>query len=217
MPPNMKFISMISLIGLAYLVSIVIAMHKLRPDLDARSRYISEYAVGPYGWLAKGSFLAYGVAILGVYLGLQAVLPVRTEFSLGLTLLAISGVTKVIMSFFNTDLKHEKMSLHGSMHTIASSVGVAASAIGSIFLSFKFPLDKSTESISFVTQMVAIVGSILVALLFIGLLGDLAVKYDKNIPRIILRLASLTGISERLLLGISVVWFTVLAVWILNR
>ncbi|MDP4128272.1 MAG: DUF998 domain-containing protein, partial [Bacillota bacterium] len=82
---NTNFIASISLIGIAYVVVIIVAMHKLRPDYDPRSRYISEYAVGKYGQLASSSFVIFGLAILGIYLCLNTVLSVRVRSSLGLT------------------------------------------------------------------------------------------------------------------------------------
>lgn len=63
---NNELVAMISLLGLTYLVFIIIVMHKVRPDYNPRSRYISEYAVGKYGKLAASSFVIYGLAILGL-------------------------------------------------------------------------------------------------------------------------------------------------------
>lgn len=206
----MKWIAIISLIGLTYLVVIIIVMHKLRPDYNPRSRYISEYAVGKYGQLASSSFVIYGLSILGIYLCLQTVLPDRAKSNIGLSLIAIWGVAVVITGFFKVDLKHEPMSLHGTVHSIASNIGVIASAMGLVFLSFNFTLNESTQSMAFVTQMIAIVASVLGVLLFLGLLADMALKYRHNVPGILLSLHNLTGLTERLLLGTSVVWLIII-------
>ena len=211
---NIKLIAMISLIGLAYFMIIIIAMHKLRPDYNPRSRYISEYAVGKYGQLAASSFVFYGLSILGIYLCLQTVLPIRAKSNIGLTLLAIWGISVVITGFFNVDLKAERMSLHGTVHTIASCTGVATSVIGLIFLSLIFTHNESTQSIAFVTQMITVIALILAVFLFLGLLGDMVLKYHRNVPGIILSLHKLTGLTERLLLGISVVWLMIIVNYI---
>jgi hypothetical protein len=214
---NFKSMAMISIIGLVYLVIIIIAMHKLRPDYNPRSRYISEYAVGKYGQLATSSFVIYGLAILGIYLCLKTVLPFNVKANLGLTLIAIWGVAKVITGFFNVDLKDKQMSLQGTVHSIASCIGVAAFVIGLIFLSINLAHTESTQSIAFFTQIVAILASILVVLLFLGFLGDLALKYNHPVPSIIFLLHKLTGVTERLLLGISVVWLMIIAKSILSE
>ena len=122
---NIESTAMISFIGLGYFVVIMILMHKLRPDYNPRSCYISEYAVGKYGRLAASSFVLYGLGILGICLCLHTVLTTRVQSNIGLTLMAIWGVAVIITSFFNTDLKAEQMSLHGTVHTIAANIGVA--------------------------------------------------------------------------------------------
>ena len=207
---TIESIAMISSIGLAYFVVIIIAMHKLRPDYHPRSRYISEYAVGEYGQLAASSLVFYGLAILGINLCLHTILPDRAQSNIGLTLIAIWGVSVVITGFFDTDLKAEKMSLHGTVHVIASNTGVAASALGLTFLSFSFTLNDSTQSIAFITQTIAVVAIILAVLLLLGLLGDMALKYHHKVHGLLLSLLKLTGLTERLLLGISVVWLTII-------
>lgn len=207
---DIRLITMISLIGLAYHVGIVMIMHKLRPDYNPRSRYISEYAVGKYGQLAASSFVFYGFAILGIHLCLLAILPVRAKSDIGLTLMAIWGIAVVITGFFNVDLKAKQMSVHGVIHTIASSTGVAAFVIGIIFLSFRFALNESTQSIVFVTQIIAITASVLSVCLFLGVLVDIALKYHHDVRGILLSFHNLTGLTERMLLGISVVWLIII-------
>lgn len=109
------------------------------------------------------------------------------------------------------------MSLHGTIHLITSGVGVAASELGLIYLSFNFAHDESTQSIAFVTQVTAIIGLILTVFLLLGLIGDLMLRYRKNIKGILLIISGCVGLTERLLLSISIVWLTIIVIWILNR
>ena len=211
---NVKLIALLALIGLVYFVVIIIVMHRLRPDYNPRSRYISEYAIGKYGPLAASSFVIYGLAILGLYLCLESVLPVIAKSNTGLTLMAIWGVATVITGFFDVDLKDEPMSLHGTVHSIVSEIGVFASVLAFIFLSSNFAHHESTQSMAFVTLMIGIGASILKVLLFLGILGDLALKYNRNVSGTLFTLHNLTGLTERLLLGISVVELMIIVHWI---
>ena len=102
------------------------------------------------------------------------------------------------------------MSLHGTMHTIATNIGVAASMTGFMFLSYSFVFDASAQSIALVTLVIAIIALILTGLLFLGLVGDLLLKYNHNVPKILFSLHELTGLTERLLVGVSVVWLIVI-------
>lgn len=202
---NVELVTRISLLGLGYLVVITIALHKLRPDYNPLSRYISEYAVGEYGMLAASSFVVFGLTILGIYWCLQLVLTIGVNTSIGLTLMAIWGVSKVIIGFFKVDLKGEQMSLHGTVHSIASGIGVAASVIGAIILS---------QSIAYVAQIIAVIALVLAVLLYIGFISDLALKYNHKVPEILFSFHKMTGFMERLLLGISVVWLIIVVNWI---
>ncbi|WP_461390811.1 DUF998 domain-containing protein [Desulfosporosinus fructosivorans] len=207
---NIKLIAMFSLIGLFFFMVIIIAMHILRPDYNPRSRYISEYAVGKYGQLAASSFVIYGLAILGIYLCLQTILSTRAHSNTGLAPMAIWGVCIAITGFFNVDLKDKQMSWHGTVHSIASVIGVAASVIGLILFSSIFALNESTQNVAFVTRIIAIVILILAMLLFLGILGDMALKYHHNVPAILLSFHNITGLIERSLIGFSVVWLIII-------
>lgn len=193
----------ISQIGIGYIVVIIVIMHKIRQDYNPISRYISEYALGKYGQLASSSFIIYGLSILGIYIGLSQVLHSKIGLNIGLTLIAIWGMSKVIIGFFRVDLKDQKLTIQGTVHSIASIIGVASYAIGSIIL-----------STSFFTLMLAKVALVLVILLFVGILGDLAVKYDCKIPNILWILHNFTGLIERILSGISVLWLLIMANWL---
>ena len=112
-------------------------------------------------------------------------------------------------------LKDKQMSLHGTVHSIASNLGVVASVIGSIWISINFAHSESTQSLAFNTLIIAIAALILAVFLWLGLLGDLALKYQHNVSSIILSFHNLTGLTERLLLGISVLWLIIIVDWII--
>jgi len=49
-------IASIAIVGISYFLTTVIALHFLRPDYDPASRFVSEYAVGSYGFLMTSAF-----------------------------------------------------------------------------------------------------------------------------------------------------------------
>jgi len=113
-------------------------------------------------------------------------------------------------------LKDKQMSLHGTVHSIASNLGVVASVIGSIWISINFAHSESTQSLAFNMLIIAIAALIWAVFLWLGLLGDLALKYQHNVSSIILSFHNLTGLTERLLLGISVLWLMIIVNWIIK-
>ena len=68
-------IATVALVGIAYFVVIIVALHVLRPDLNPIQRPTSEYAVGPYGWLMTSAFFSMSVAswalVFGLYQGVS--------------------------------------------------------------------------------------------------------------------------------------------------
>jgi len=60
-------IASIAIVGISYFLTAVIALHFLRPDYDPVSRFVSEYAVGQYGFLMTSAF--FGLS-LGLWLWL---------------------------------------------------------------------------------------------------------------------------------------------------
>lgn len=211
---GVSLLSIITLIALAYFVSILVAMHKLRSDLKPLSQYISEYALGNYGKLAKSGFVIYGIAILGVYLNLTISLSSGFKSNLGLMFIATWGISNIITGFFDVDPIDEPLSSRGIVHLTATIIGVVSSVIGLILLSFSFAIKGVIPLIAFVTILTAIVASALVVVLLIGFICGFALKYCCNLPWILLLLHSYTGLLERLLVGISVVWLAMVAYWI---
>jgi hypothetical protein len=70
--------------GLLGFVTIVLALHCLQPEYDARRQLVSELALGPYGWAMMPAFVALALSLLGVQHGLGALgVPVAPRALLG--------------------------------------------------------------------------------------------------------------------------------------
>src|SRR4029450_7620117 len=52
-----------ALFGAVYAIIAAVLAHILRPDLNPLTRYLSEYAIGPYGWLMASAFIGLSVRI----------------------------------------------------------------------------------------------------------------------------------------------------------
>lgn len=89
--------------GLAILAALLLAaMHALNPQLDPATHLISEYAVGPYGWVMRLCFFAWSACCL-----LLAYL-LRTEVAgfggqAGRWLLALIGIALLGTAYFKTN------------------------------------------------------------------------------------------------------------------
>lgn len=55
-------------------LSLLALLHLLTPEFDPSWRMVSEYAIGPYGWLMTLAFLCWAGSVAGVLIGLWPVL-----------------------------------------------------------------------------------------------------------------------------------------------
>ena len=95
------FLALLALVGIAVKFLIIAALHFLRPDANPVLEPISNYGVGPYGFLLTVADIGSGLAtclVVGLYLGIAR--PGRSY--VGLFLLALSGVSELLLGSFRS-------------------------------------------------------------------------------------------------------------------
>jgi hypothetical protein len=123
--------------GLLSLVSLL-ALHGLKPDLAPSWHVVSEYALGPYGWVMALCFasLAVGCASLLVTLAPQMK---TTGARIGLALLGIAAIGLAMASMFPMDpitTPPAPPSTSGKMHGVAAMLGIPELVIAAVVLSY---------------------------------------------------------------------------------
>jgi Protein of unknown function (DUF998) len=100
-------------------------LHPLRPDLSPPAHMISEYAVGPWGWVMTLCFAAFATSSGSVLvLGWSRV---KALGRVGLVFLAFATIGLALAVVFPIDptaTSQETMSLSGRMHGVGFMVGV---------------------------------------------------------------------------------------------
>jgi len=91
----------------------------LRPDLDPSWHTISEWAIGPYGWIMSGAFLISAVSYAALFVMLRSQLQ-GTMGRIGLGILLICAVGTAGVGIFTTDPMpfHYPLSTTGTLHVI---------------------------------------------------------------------------------------------------
>ena len=122
----------VSLIGAAAFLLLLGSLHFLKPDLDPSWHMISEYAIGPFGWIMQIAFLcmAAACAVLIVALFSQARGVVGR---IGLVVLVFAAAGMVIAGINVTDptgTSIAAMSGHGIMHAWGFQIGVPSLTSG---------------------------------------------------------------------------------------
>ena len=118
-----------------YFVLALLLMHVLRPDYTPTSHMISDYAVGPYGWIMTTAFLALSGASLMLLLGLARSGPRSVAARLGTLLLGIASLGLLVSAIFPTDLDGTSSTRTGDIHNFSFLVNVGCIMLASVLLS----------------------------------------------------------------------------------
>ena len=98
---------------------LLITLIFLRPDLAPSWHTISEWAIGPYGWIMSGAFLISALSYAALFVMLKSQLHGSLgRMGLGILLICVIGATGV--GIFTTDPMplHFPLSTRGTLHVI---------------------------------------------------------------------------------------------------
>jgi hypothetical membrane protein len=90
----------------AYYVIVGTALHILEPDFDPRFRFMSEYALGAYGWLMTTTFFVLGIATFAVAAVLRVVHQSSRGARIGFGLLAVGALFVCLAGVFKDSIPH---------------------------------------------------------------------------------------------------------------
>src|SRR5262245_22071797 len=97
-------LAIVALFSLALFSALIAVLHVVRTDCDVLSRHLSEYVVGRFGWMMTLAFIASGVALVCVSIGLARSLAPSRMLAIGCRLLLVAGILNGMMAVFRTDL-----------------------------------------------------------------------------------------------------------------
>jgi hypothetical protein len=123
---------------LSYFAVALIALHVLRPDYEPRSHFISDYAVGEYGWLMTTAFLALSGACCMLMLGLAIGGPKSVMARIGTALLGVAVIGLIVTAIYKTDLPGAPYTRSGDIHEMTFRVNTLSLILGSLLLSISF-------------------------------------------------------------------------------
>jgi hypothetical membrane protein len=85
---------------------VLIALHILEPEFDPRFRFMSEYALGDYGWLMTTTFFVLGLAAFIVAAGLAQLYESSRSARIGIGLLAVGALFICLAGIFKDSIPH---------------------------------------------------------------------------------------------------------------
>ena len=108
------------------------------------SDYISDYAVGPMGWIYGSAFWASTIGCVSLAVALVQLVPPAALSRAGVVLMLLMGLTFLIDFFFPTDILAPgqlPVTLAGSIHLIDATVGWILFPVSAILLTSHFKRD----------------------------------------------------------------------------
>ena len=117
----------LSFAGAATFVVLLAALHFIKPELDPSWHFISEYAIGEYGWIMVLAFLSLALSYVSLFVAIRSQLRTIVGRS-GLALLLVSALGLTIAAIFTTDpitVSEDALTTEGTLHNLGGTLGMA--------------------------------------------------------------------------------------------
>jgi hypothetical membrane protein len=163
----------------AYFVIVLTVLHILQPEFDPRFRFMSEYALGDYGWLMTTTFFALGLAPLAAAIGLRAVNQLSRSTRIGLGLLVVAAIFIWLAGVFRDSIPH----------LLAGVVAFPSMVMAVLVLSWTFRRAAGWQTMYRVTLLIALV---MLAMLVL-MVGDLGMP----------------GLQQRVFIFLFLLWLSI--------
>ena len=138
-------LALLTIVGVADFLLNIAALHFLRPDVNPVLEPMSNYAVGPYGFLFTAADIGSGLAAFALLFGLYLGIAPRGRSYVGLFLLGLYGVSALLAGIFPIDVGAEA-TMVGTIHNIVGNLSFFAFPIGVILLSLGMGKDERWRS-----------------------------------------------------------------------
>jgi len=186
---------------------VLIVLIFLRPDLDPTWHTISEWVIGPYGWLMTLAFFTWAVSYAALFVLLKSQLW-GAWGNIGLILLLICVLGTFGVGIFPTDpLNEYTITLTGILHTITGTTGLMLLPFAAVCINLSLALNNTAWSSARRVLLWAAglpllgwAGFVIYTALFVAPLGDHAFGPGVNI-----------GLPPRFAMVSYMVWTVVLA------
>ena len=131
------FFATTSIACFTYSVLALLLLHVLRPDYAPAHHFISDYAVGRYGWVMTTWFLAMSCGCLMLLLGLVRSGPTLVAARIGTFLLGVASIGLVVSAIFPTDVRLPQTRA-GEIHDMSFLVNIGSILLAIVLLSLSF-------------------------------------------------------------------------------
>ncbi len=135
--PISRFAARVAVAATGCFIVLVAILHVIAPEYGPSWRFLSEYAVGPYGWVMALAFLTMAAACAALFIAIRTQVRGAVGY-LGLAVLLLTIVGMTMAAFFPMDLitiDPADATDTGRMHAISAMFGIPSMPIGALLIS----------------------------------------------------------------------------------
>jgi len=200
--PRGTLAATVAVIAIAYFAVAAVATHIVSTQYDFVRDYISDYAVGPYGWIYASAFLASFIGCIALAVTLWQAVPPPALSRVGAALIVIVGLAYAVDFFYPTDILapgEPPQTMTGKIHLAAAFLSWLLFVIAAPLISARLRHDsyfaRWRAALLFfgwlALPLLLILVAIVVARTPVGGLAEKAFILDRNVWSLILALAIL--------------------------
>jgi len=195
---QVAWLALIAIGGIVYFIVAVVVLHFLRPEYNPINHAVSNYAVGPYGYLMTAAFYVLALSVFALALGLIGSIALTNLSRVAVLILCLASVGMVVMGVFPGDVHalHPPATITGVIHWTAAGISFLSIMIAAFLLSSFFKTDERWQMFQRICFILAL--AMVGALLLYGMLA----------------LVGWIGIGQRIYIAVCLLWLLVLAGWI---
>jgi hypothetical protein len=198
--------AIVALAATLYFLVAAVATHLVSTQYDPVRDYISDYAVGPHGWIYSSAFLASCIGCIALAVALWVILPIPARSPVGLILLAEVGLTYAIDFYFPTEILAPgapPQTRIGEIHLVAALIGWVAFIVAAFLIAGRLQHDPRFKHIHaaavtlswLAAALFVLLIAVVVAKLPIGGLVEKAFILDRNVWALVLTIAALRAVG----------------------
>lgn len=118
-----------------YAAAALAVLHVIRPDYAPATNFVSNYAVGPHGWIMTTFFLAFSLGLCALVAGLYLSGVRGAAGAIGFAALLVTATGLVVTAIYPTDLPGAPYTRSGDIHELSFRVNVVGILVGVLGLS----------------------------------------------------------------------------------
>jgi len=112
-------------------------LHVIKPEMEPSWRFLSEYSIGAHGWVMVLAFFSWALSCFALAAAPRADAATLTG-RIGRAVLVTVGISLIMAGLFAQDpvtAKPEDLTTHGTLHAVASMIGIPGTPIAALLIS----------------------------------------------------------------------------------